>query len=380
MAEVLFWTAASILAYVYVGYPFIVRVLASVAGKPVRCVAAQYPSITVIISAYNEEKNIRAKIDHVLSLDYPAALLNIIVVSDASTDATDQIVERCKPDRVELLRIEGRRGKTACQNAAAERARGEVLIFTDATTRIETSAFKAIVENFADPKVGCVAGLLVYQGKGHNLTAAGGVSYWRYEVTLRLAESRLGTLIGVSGCLYAVRRQAYRPISLKLVSDFVIAMRMREQGLRTILEPRAICFEDTLDQPRNEFSMRVRVAIRSIGALVEERRFLNIFAYPLFAWQLWSHKVLRYFSPYWLLVTLVTCLILSENPLYRAVLIVQSVAFGAGVAGFALQLDARRHSLLSKPYYFLLTNLASLVATLRYLNGDRMVTWLPLRE
>jgi hypothetical protein len=126
--------------------------------------------------------------------------------------------------------------------------------------------------------------------------------------------------------------------------------------------------------------MRVRVAIRSIGALVEERRFLNIFAYPLFAWQLWSHKVLRYFSPYWLLVTLVTCLILSENPLYRAVLIVQSVAFGAGVAGFALQLDARRHSLLSKPYYFLLTNLASLVATLRYLNGDRMVTWRPLRE
>jgi len=375
----LFWASACVLGYVYFGYPMIVSLLATVIGKPVRRSQNFYPTVTVIISAYNEEKCIRAKIDNLLALDYPAHLLDIVVVSDASSDATDEIVRSCGIDRVRLLRVDGRRGKTACQNAAALRASGEILLYTDATTQIESTAVRAMVENFTDPNVGCVAGLLVYQDKGGSATAAGGVSYWGYEVALRLAESRLGTLIGVSGCLYAVRKSAYQPISPVLMSDFVIAMRMREQGLRTILEPRAICFEETLDCARSEFSMRVRVAVRSIGALVGERRFLNLLADPLFAWQLWSHKLLRYVAPYWLILMLIACAALADHLLYRAILVMQLAAVVAGAVGFMVKLDWRRHRLLSKPYYFLLVNVASLVATLRYLTGDRMVTWNPVR-
>jgi len=379
MAEALFWMFAGIIGYVYLAYPILARLLASVAGRAVRRSADLRPSVSVIITAYNEQKSIRGKIDNVLSLDYPPQLCDIIVASDASGDATDEIVRSYRSERVALLRIEGRRGKTACQNIAVTQARGEIVVFTDATTLIDRAALAVMVENFSDAQIGCVAGLLVYLDKTESLTAAGGLSYWSYEAALRSAESRLGTLIGVSGCLYGVRRSAYRPIAPGLISDLVIAMRMREQGLRTVLDERAVCFEEALDNSHQELSMRVRVALRSINALVAERRFLNPLRDPVFAWELWSHKVLRYTSPYWLLAMLAACLILMKRPLYRVLLIVQLAIVAAGIAGFVLQLGARRMGVLSKPYYFLLTNLASMIATLRYAMGERMVTWEPIR-
>jgi len=378
-AQVTFWTLAALLGYVYLAYPLLVRALARIAGRPVRVAADFRPTVTVVITAYNERRGIAAKIDNVLHLDYPADLLDVIVASDASDDGTDEIVTSYGVERVRLMRVDGRRGKTACQNVAVTEARGEIVVFTDATTTVSRDALTAMVRTLADPGVGCVAGLLVYRGKDANLTAAGGVSYWGYEVALRRAESRLDTLIGVSGCLYAVRRSAYRPIAPTLISDFVIAMRMREQGLRTILEPQAVCFEDTLDRSGQELAMRVRVALRTISALVSERRFLNPLSDPLFAWQLWSHKLLRYLSPYFLLGTLVSCALLATQPLYRVALIAQLLVIAAGAAGFALQLIASTPGVLTKPYYFLLTNVASIIATVRYLRGERMVTWKPLR-
>lgn len=378
-ATLLFWLCAGTLAYVYVLYPLLASALARVKSHDVRSSKHFQPSVTVLIAAYNEEKNIVAKIDNVLALDYPQDLLEVIVVSDASADGTDEVVRGYGSPRVRLLRIEGRRGKTACQNIAVTEAAGEVVVFTDATTYIEHNAIAVMMENFADAGVGCVAGLLRYQGAAENLTAAGGVSYWGYEIALRSAESRLGTLIGVSGCLYAVRRSAYRPIAPGLISDFVIAMRMREQGLRTILERRALCFEDTLSRSGQELAMRVRVALRTISALVSERRFLNPFSDPLFAWELWSHKVLRYASPCSLLAMMGASLVLASSPFYRLVLLGFTCVILAGLTGFVLQMSARRLGLLSKPYYFLLTNLASLIAIMRYLRGERVVTWSPIR-
>jgi cellulose synthase/poly-beta-1,6-N-acetylglucosamine synthase-like glycosyltransferase len=378
-AVVAFWMFAGVLAYVYVLYPLIVRALARVLGRAVHGKVGYRPTVTVVITAYNEQESIASKIANVMALDYPPGLLDVLVASDASNDRTDEIVAESGSPRVRLLRIEGRVGKTACQNAAAAAARGDIVVFTDATTHIQADAIAAMMENFADPQVGCVAGLLIYQRRGQSLTASGGVSYWNYEVALRRAESRLGTLIGVSGCLYAVRRGAYRPISPALISDFVIAMRMREQGLRTILEGRALCFEETLDRSGQELSMRVRVALRSINALVSEGRFLNPWVDPLYAWQLWSHKLLRYASPYCILVTLAACLLLAASPLYRLALVAELTFILAGAAGFLLQLGARRMGLLGKPYYFLLTNLASAIATVRFLRGERMVTWNPIR-
>jgi cellulose synthase/poly-beta-1,6-N-acetylglucosamine synthase-like glycosyltransferase len=378
MASIVFWTCCALLVYVYVLYPLIVSWLAARFGSLVRQAPFQ-PSVTIIVPAYNEERCIRAKLDNISHLDYPRELIHTIVVSDASSDATEEIAARYDPMRVSVLRVEGRRGKTACQNRAAAAARGEILVFADATTQLRPDALRQLMESFSDATVGCVAGRLEYVTSVDNVTGHGNEMYWSYELRVRAAESLLGSLIGVSGCLYAVRRSAYIPIDDGLISDFVIAMKMREQGLRTVLAVDAVCFEETLNRGSHELSMRVRVAVRSLNALIRESRFLNPWTYGRFAWQLWSHKALRYASPILWLAALIANVRLSDQPLYSGLLIAQCALIASGVVGFFLQARQLRLGLLAQPYYFLLTNVASLIAMVRYLAGDRMVTWKPIR-
>lgn len=387
MAVFVFWACFSLLLYVYALYPLGMRMLARWVRSRMNPASA-LPTVTIIVTAYNEERCIRAKLDNLLALHYPVELVDTIVASDGSSDATEEIAAGYEPRRVGVLRLEGRRGKTTCQNAAAAVATGEILVFTDATTRLRSDALRQLVEGFAGPSVGCVGGSLRYVSEGDNVNGREGEAYWSYELRLRAAESALGSLIGVSGCLYAVRKSAYRPIQPDLISDFVIAMKMREQGLRTVLAPEAVCFEATLGNAGQELSMRVRVAIRSLNALIRERRFLNPFKHGLFAVQIWSHKVLRYASPLlWLCVLAANVALVARDldtgvpalSIYLYLLIGQLVLLVFGAIGFALQDRQRKLGLFGKPYYFLLTNLASLIATLRYLRGERMVVWNPIR-
>ncbi len=378
IATTVFWLSCALLVSVYVGYPLIMKRLAARRRAAPRN-SVEIPQASIIITAYNEERGIGAKLENILGAHFPLATAEIIVASDASTDATDEIVRSYRERGVSLLRVEGRQGKTACQNAAAAAATGDILIFTDATTHLHADALRNLVAGFTDPAVGCVAGRLVYESRLQSATGQGNEAYWDYEIQLRMAESALGSLIGVSGCLYAVRRSAYRPIDPRLISDFVISMRMREQGLRTVLAPDALCFEETLSRSKHELSMRVRVAIRSINALVHERRFLNPFRFGLFAWQLWLHKVLRYASPFLWLAALASNVVLAgEARVYAVLLVAQVAVIVLGAVGFALQ---PRHNLglLWRPYYLLLTNVAAFIAALRYLRGERMVTWKPIR-
>lgn len=378
MFEALLWSAIALLVYIYAGYPVLAITLARLRPRPADkgFVSA---SVTVIITAYNEERHIEQKIRNVLALDYPMGPVDIIVASDASSDGTDLIVHGLGVPNVRLLRVEGRRGKTACQNAAAAAATGDILLFTDATTLIEAQALQAICRNFHDPAVGCVAGRLTYVAMQDDATGRGGTSYWNYEIMLRMAESALGSLIGVSGCLYAIRRDAYRPIAPDLISDFVVAMVVREQGLRTILEPDAVCYEQTLDHPDRELSMRVRVGMRSLAALATQKRFLNPLRFGAFAWQLWSHKLLRYLSPvYWMIAFLANAALAMQGR-YVWMLAMQLIVLLSGLVGFTPLRMFAKSRLLAQPYYFLLTNLASAVSLFRFLRGERIVTWTPLR-
>lgn len=378
MLEVVFWASACLLAYVYAGYPVLAIALSRIRPrKPLQ--APITPSVSAIITAYNEEKDIAQKILNVLALDYPGQQIDVIVASDASSDDTDRIVRELDIRNVRLLRVEGRQGKTACQNAAAAAASGEILLFTDATTRLEAHALRAMARNFHDPAVGCVAGRLAYVAQQDDATGRGGTSYWNYEIMLRMAESHLGSLIGVSGCLYAVRRDAYREIAPELISDFVVAMVVREQGLRTVLEPDAMCYEQTLDHPDRELAMRVRVGMRSLSALASQKRFLNPFRFGAFAWQLWSHKLLRYLSPVFWMLALLANLALALQGRYLWLLALQLLLLFSGLLGFTSLRLAGKSRLLAKPYYFLLTNLASAVSLFRFLRGERIVTWTPQR-
>jgi cellulose synthase/poly-beta-1,6-N-acetylglucosamine synthase-like glycosyltransferase len=379
MALTVFWICCALLIYSYVLYPLLVGVLAKRIGMPV-VGDDVLRRVTIIITAYNEANCIRAKLDNLVELDYPHDLVQMLVVSDGSSDATEEIAAAYEVRPVRVLRIEGRQGKTACQNAAARTADGEILVFTDATTRLQADAVRAMVSKFADPQVGCVAGRLEYVSDADNMTGSGGEAYWSYEIRLRVGESSLGSLIGVSGCLYAVRKSAYRPIDPGLISDFAIAMRMQEQGLRTVLAPDACCYESTLEDGTRELSMRVRVGVRSLNALVRERRFLNPVKYGRFAWQLWSHKVLRYASPFlWIGAFTANVVLIAYHVAYLLMFVGQCAIIAAGLAGFMFQDRKRKLGLLAKPYYLVLTNLASLIAALRYLRGERMVVWTPVR-
>src|ERR1700678_2026991 len=379
MALIVFWICCALLAYSYFLYPLLVGILAKRFGTPVAGDNV-LRRVTVIVTAYNEANCIRAKLDNLAGLEYPPNLIQIMVVSDGSTDSTEEIAASYEVRPVRVLRVDGRQGKTACQNAAALAADGEILVFTDATTQLQPDAIRAMVRNFADPQIGCVGGRLKYVSDVHNMTGSGGEAYWNYEMRLRMGESSLGSLIGVSGCLYAVRKSAYRPIDPGLISDFAIAMRIQELGLRTVLAPDACCYETTLEDGTRELSMRVRVGVRSLNALVHERRFLNPLKYGLFAWQLWSHKVLRYASPFlWIGALAANVVLISYHPAYLAMFVGQSAIIAAGAVGFVLQDRKHNLGLIAKPYYFVLTNLASLIAALRYLRGERMVVWTPVR-
>lgn len=376
--EIVFFGSLAAVAYAYVGYPVLVTVLGRLFGRPLR-MRDELPEVSVVIAARNEERDIAAKIENTLALDYPRGSVELIVVSDGSTDRTDEIAAAF--DGVRLVRQEPRLGKTAAQNLAVRHATGDVVVFSDATTRYEPDALRKIVRAFADPTVGCVAGQLVYvDGDAATAVGRGCRSYWGYEKLIKSAESRLFSLIGVSGCLYAVRRASYRPIDDDMSSDFVIASEIYDRGLRTVYDPEAIAFESTNSRGRDEFRMRVRVIEQTYTALWRYRRLLNPLRHPVFAFELLSHKAMRYAVPLFLLLALAANAALAgSGDLYRVALAAQ-VAFYVTALG-VWPLERRGHAMgpLALPYYFVLANAASVAAMVKFMRGEGHVTWEPVR-
>ncbi|HEX7957863.1 MAG TPA: glycosyltransferase family 2 protein, partial [Pyrinomonadaceae bacterium] len=307
--RVCFWASAALLAYAYVGYPALVYAVARLRPRAVRR-AEWEPKVSVVITAYNEERDLAAKLENTLALDYPAEKLEIIVASDCSNDRTDDIARAFAGRGVRLHRQPERLGKTAAQNSAVELARGEVILFSDATTLYQPDVLRVMLPSFADETVGCVAGRLVYVDPAETGVGRGARSYWGYETFIKEQESRALSLIGASGCLYAVRRAAYVPLYHEACSDFIIATKMVEQGLRAVYEPAAVCTEETNRRSDRELQMRVRVIAQTYTDLWRHRAMLNPLRGGFYSVELFSHKVLRYAVPAFLAVLLASSLAL----------------------------------------------------------------------
>jgi cellulose synthase/poly-beta-1,6-N-acetylglucosamine synthase-like glycosyltransferase len=343
---------------------------------------AQYlPTVSVIITAYNEERDLATKLENTLRLNYPKDKLEIIVASDCSTDRTDEIARSFANRGVRLHRQTQRLGKTAAQNAAVELARGEIILFSDATTLYDSEVLRALVPNFADPQVGCVAGRLIYVDATTSNVGQGARSYWEYETLLKRHESRIWSLIGVSGCLYAVRRAAYVPMYPEACSDFLIATKMVEQGLRTIYEPAAVCMEETNRHTDKEMKMRVRVITQTFTDLWRHRHMMNPLRSGFYAVQLISHKVLRYLVPVFLIFIFCASLTLAGHLWFYALVCAAQVCFyTAALIGWMLEKFGIQNRLLALPHYFVLANLASLISFYKFLSGERYARWEPIRE
>ena len=372
--ELFFWLFLLLGIYPYILYPLFAKLAAAIAGRRIDRKAFT-PRISILISAYNEAKPIEATVRNKLAQDYTGEY-EILVASDGSTDGTDEIVTRVAADdaRVRLIRQEPRQGKTAALNQLIELATGEIVIFSDANSLYRADTVRLLVENFADPSVGYVTGKMVYVNPDGSMIGDGCSAYMRYENWLRAVESSLGSIVGVDGGVDAVRRALYRRMSADQLPDFVLPLAVVQQGKRVVYDERALLQEDTLSDQGAEFRMRVRVALRALWALRAERVLLFGSAGLLFAWQLWSHKALRYMS---FLPLAVACVLnvwlISAGPLYQLLLLGQGLFWVATLLGRAgLTWAPIRFSL-----YFLLLNVASALAFARFMRGERIVTWQP---
>jgi cellulose synthase/poly-beta-1,6-N-acetylglucosamine synthase-like glycosyltransferase len=378
-AAAVFWMSIAALVYTYAGYPLLVWIVSRLRPQPVMR-ADFLPPVTIIITAYNEERHLSAKLENTLNLDYPRQLVEIIVASDCSTDLTDEIAREYASGGVKLMRQSQRLGKTAAQNAAVKQAAGEIIVFSDATSQYAPDVLRAIVPNFADRSVGCVAGRLVYDARDSSV-GRGAQSYWGYETFLRQHESRACSLIGAPGCLYAVRKSAYVPLYDEACSDFVIATMMVQQGLRAIYEPDAVCTEETNRRAHDEFWMRVRIIAQTFTDLWRNRAMMNPLRSGFYAIELFSHKVMRYAVPVFLLATFASSLALAfQARIYLAATIVQIGFYLSALVGWASEQIGARHRLLAWPRYFLLANVAAVVAFHKFINGQRYAHWEPVRE
>ena len=369
IVELAFWASIALVLYAYLGYPAALVALALVRDRPVRRSPVQ-PAVSLIVTAHNEERRIRQKLENTLGQDYPAARLEIIVASDCSTDRTDAIVGEYA-GRVRLVRAAERRGKEAAQQLAVQAATGEILVFSDVATALAPDGISRIVQSFADPSVGCVSSVDRFVDADGTVSGEG--AYVRYEMFLRALETRVNSLVGLSGSFFAARREVCRNWAADRQSDFNTLLNAVALGQRGVLDTASAGYYRNIVDDRREFQRKVRTVVRGIAVLVASAHMLNPLRYGLFAWQLASHKLCRWLVPFAMLTALVTNVVLApRSALYLAALLAQLAFYAAAVAGRWAGL-----AILKLPAYLVVANLAVLTAWLRYLRGERITTWTP---
>jgi len=377
LLEWLFWGTFATIVYVYLGYPLVIVLLSKLYRRGIK-VGNFEPSITILIAAYNEEVCIRKTIENKLDLNYPRERMEIIVISDASTDRTDEIVREFSGGCVRLIRQEPRNGKTAALNRAVPEAAGDILVFSDANSLYEKDALSHLLKNFHDPEVGYVTGKMVYANPDGAMIGDGCSSYMRYENFLRQYETKVGSVVGVDGGIDAVRKVLFQPMQPDHIPDFVLPLRVVEQGFRVVYEPMAVLREQTLKTSMDEYKMRVRVSLRSLWAIRDMISLLNIFKYGLFSLELISHKILRYLA-FALIAGLyvLNILLLRQGILYQIFWGLQTLFYVTSYLGYRSDRAGTMNSLCKLPYYFVLVNLAAAHAFLKFVKGTKQVIWAP---
>jgi len=370
-------------AYAYVGYPLLLRLVVRGRAAPRTGDAVVWPSITITVPCYNEVRNIASTLDALLALDYPADRRQILVISDASTDGTDDVVRGYAHRGVELLRLGERRGKSAAENAAASVARGEIIVNTDATIRILPDALKHLVAAFQDPSVGCASGRDLSVARDGGAPAASGESgYVGYEMTIRALETRVHSIVGASGCFYGIRRALYEsdfPESLS--RDFASALIVREQGYRAVSVDAAVCLVPRTASLESEFRRKIRTMARGLQTLWYKRALLDPARYGAFAWMLFSHKLCRWLVYPALPVAAVALLALSlHSAPWRVVLALAVAGTLVGSLGMRWPHSRRAPSVVTLAGFALASNLAGILAWWRVLRNQRAAVWEPTRR
>ncbi len=375
--EWIFWGSLAFMFYAYAGYLLVLVAISVFKSRPVLSGAIQ-PMVTFIITAYNEEARIKEKIENSLQQQYPRQRLEIVVASDCSSDRTDEIVRSYASSGVRLIRAPERKGKEAAQKLAVSQTSGEVLVFSDVATTLPVEGIANIVKPFNDPTVGCVSSVDRFVDAQGNLSGEG--AYVKYEMLLRQLETKVNTLVGLSGSFFAARRSVCSPWADDLQSDFNTLLNSMKAGLRGVSDPDSIGYYKNLSNEKKEYQRKVRTVLRGIAVLMRSLPMLNPFRYGIFAWQLFSHKLCRWLVPFAMIgAGISNILLVTHSTVYGVLLLGQSLFYATAIAyaGFSWM---PKNSLLRLPSFFVLVNLSILDAWMRYWRGDRVFRWEPSKR
>jgi cellulose synthase/poly-beta-1,6-N-acetylglucosamine synthase-like glycosyltransferase len=370
-------------AYTYVGYPLVLKVIGFFRSTHAfGNVSRPWPAVSITVPVHNEAATIAATLTRILEIDYPIERRQILVVSDASTDGTDDIVRTFADLGVELLRMPVRRGKTAAENAALPLLRGEIIVNTDASIHIPANALRPLIAAFADPSVGVASGQDVSVTRLGDVNNQGESGYVGYEMWVREQESRVAGIVGASGCFYAIRADLHRnQVPEGLSRDFAAALVAREHGYRSVSVPAAICFVPRTATLRSEFRRKVRTMTRGMQTLLYKRQLLNPVRFGWFAWMLLSHKVFRWLTPWAAVLAGAALGVLSLSmPWVRWPLGGVALMVVAAGAGWVWPVSRAAPRLVTIPAYLVSGNAAALLASIGALRGQRHATWEPTRR
>lgn len=370
-----FWSIGAAIMHTYFVYPVLLYVASLCLKHEVDNTIEIHPSVTLVIAAYNEEGVISEKIENSLELNYPSEKIEIVVFSDASSDRTDELVKSYASEGVRLKRIEGRVGKTECQNRVVDEVNTDIIVFSDSNSMYESDSILKIIEGF-ESGVGCVVGELRYK----NQEGIDGESvYWKYERLIKKFETRIGSLVGGNGAIYAVKTEDYVPLSAETISDFAEPLAIIQRGKKVQYASNAIAWETTSGSSFSEKSRRVRIVTRCWYTVMKYRSLLNPVQYPIFSFKLISHKILRWLSPLLLvLFAVLTCIlsVISPSPVYDAALAFQGTFYLLATFGSILDItDAPNPFITYIPYYFVLSNYGMAVGLWNFVFGSNIVTW-----
>lgn len=379
IATVTFWFSAAFVFYAYFGYPVLIWLLSRVKPDKTFKSATDLPTVSLLISAYNEEAVIEEKIINSLACNYPRNLLDIVVVSDGSDDGTNTIVESYSHRGVELKYFEGRIGKTACLNQVVPACSGEIIVFSDANSMYNQDAVVNLAANFHDPGIGFVTGYTRYSDHRRAGAASSIGFYAALEKFTKKAESRIGSCVGADGAIFAVRKRLYKPLQETDINDFVIPLSIVRQGFRGVLEESAFCAEKAAGAGRDEFRRQVRITNRTLRALFNNLDLFNPLAYGVFSFELFSHKAAKFLAPFFMIL-FVACAFARTG----SSSLVLVPALGVCLLLVPGRRGERRESLLSRLQslirIFLTTNAAVLAGWVHFMRGRTFTTWSPLKR
>ncbi len=375
--KLIYWGGILLAAYTWILYPLLLMLLGALLKQRDGITpATRYaPSVMLLITVHNEEQALAAKIENSLQLRYPNRLLDIVIASDGSTDRTVEIAGRfvAQHSNVFLHSLPGKNGKSLTQNEAIRRSNAEIIVFTDADTVLRPDFIEKVVRPFSDSRVGCVAGRLVWRNPGESSISQGGSLYWRFENFLWRLESRLGLLAWASGACMAVRRDLFKPMEPQYGEDCVVPLDIVSQGCQVLFAREAIAFEYRIAEPSAEFRARVRMTLRSFAGTLSRKSLLNPFTHPWQAWVIYSHKVFRWLTPYFLILAFTLNLLWYSSSPYRELLLAQAFLYSLALLGLILERKGKRIPIASSLYAFCLANAAMLIGVGQWILGKRIV-------